>query len=156
VITVKKECNSLSLRTMKTICNHLVIQTIIPTLLIAVGMAIGQMYADAEQSFVKIGKNDNGREITVHLNDIIEIVLDAPGGTGAAWHLENIQKDCLELIKEEVQVAQAPGLTGSPVYKSWQFRAKKKGASKVHLYLYREWEGKDKYFERFIVAVKIL
>lgn len=106
-------------------------------------------------AMLMIGTQDNGREITIRRGDIIQIELERSGGTGYEWYLEQDYKEYFELVKEDQKELSKEGLLGTPVITWWQLKAVKKGAPKLKLLLYRNWEGKDKAVSLFEVKVKI-
>jgi inhibitor of cysteine peptidase len=105
---------------------------------------------------VKLSKDDNGREITIKIGDILQIELKRSGGTGYEWYLDKSYKKYFELMKEDTETGQREGLVGTPVGRTWKLRAIERGETDIRLFLYREWEGKDKAAETFKVKVRIL
>ncbi len=102
-----------------------------------------------------LSKNDDGKEITVKVGDIIRIELMQYSGTGYIWVLEEAYKGFFELIREEKEVTSRPGLVSGPVTKIWELKAIKSGQTEINLYLCRPWEGKDRAVDAFKVRIKI-
>ncbi len=107
-------------------------------------------------SLMIITKKDNGKEITVRNGDTIRIELEASGGAGFTWEAEDLDKECLELVKEETKNISEGGLVGTPITRIWQLRARKAGETVITLYYYRAWEGKEKAVDKFEIRLKIL
>jgi predicted secreted protein len=105
---------------------------------------------------VKLSIDDDRKEITIKIGDILQIELKRSGGTGYEWYLDKSYKKYFELMKEETETEQREGLVGTPVVRTWKLRAIERGETDIHLFLYREWEGKDKAAETFKVKVRIL
>lgn len=105
---------------------------------------------------MKLSKQDNGREITIGVGNIIEIQLERSGGTGYEWYLDNSYNECLERVSESTEALSGEGRVGAPVMRTWKLKAVKKGVTVVSLRLYRVWEGKEKAVDFFTIRVKIL
>jgi predicted secreted protein len=108
-----------------------------------------------QKNIVRLSRQDSGRQITVKVDDVIEIELEAPGGTGYTWSFDGLPSDYFDLIEEETKAVAKPGLTGGPVLKNWKLKAKSKGTAIVKLNLYKAWEGKEKSADSFTLEVKI-
>ncbi len=107
-------------------------------------------------SEVKLSKGDNGKEITIKIGDVLQIELERSGGTGYEWYLDKSYRKYFELMKEGTETRQSRGLVGTPVVRTWKLRAVEGGETDICLFLYREWEGKDKAVETFRIKVRIL
>ena len=105
---------------------------------------------------LKLSKGDNGKEITIKIGDILQIELKRSGGTGYEWYLDKSYGKYFELIKEDTETGQSGGLVGTPVVRTWKLRAIEGGEIDIRLFLYRNWEGKDKAVETFKIKVRIL
>ena len=110
----------------------------------------------SEGNEVRLSKQDNGKEITVKVGDIIRLELERFGSTGYEWHLDKSFKAKIELTREETKGISGKGLVGTPVLRSWKLRAVKKGETNLTLHLYRDWEGLEKAVESFSIKIKIL
>lgn len=113
-------------------------------------------FALAEDNEVRLSGQDNGKEITVRVGDVIQIKLKRFGGTGYEWYLDKPYGEYFELIREDAKEISRKGFVGTPVIRMWELKALKKGETKVILYLYRSWEGKEKAADRFELKVNIL
>lgn len=105
---------------------------------------------------VKLSKRDNGKEITIEIGDVLQIELERSGGTGYEWYLDQSYKKYFELTREDTETRQNRGLVGTPVMKKWKLRAIERGETDICLFLYREWEGKDRAVETFRIRARIL
>lgn len=99
-------------------------------------------------------KKDSGKVLRVLSGDMIRIELDALGGAGYSWHIDDLNTEYLELVSEEVSVVSGEKV-GGPVPKIWIFKAKKKGTAMIQMDHYRIWEGKQKTTEHFSLTLFI-
>ncbi len=109
-----------------------------------------------EGNEVKVGKGDNGKQITIKTGDVLQIELQRSGGTGYEWYLDQSYKRYFELLGEETVARQSENLVGTPVVRRWKLRAVEGGEACIRLFLYRKWEGEDKAVEKFRIEVRIL
>ncbi len=109
-----------------------------------------------EGNEVKVGKGDNGKQITIKIGDVLQIELQRSGGTGYEWYLDQSYKRYFELLGEETVARRSENLVGTPVVRRWKLRAAEGGEAGIQLLLYRKWEGKDKAVETFRIGVRIL
>lgn len=104
-------------------------------------------------------KDDSGKEVTVGVGEVIRIELERYGGTGYDWHLEKSFEGHFKLVKEE-DIEEVGGesraIIGAPVKKQWELRAVSKGKTEIAIYLYRNWEGRDKAVDSFKIRLIIL
>ncbi len=99
-------------------------------------------------------KQDSGKVLHVRSGDLIRIELDALGGAGYSWHIDNLDTEYLELVSEEVHDLSGEKV-GGPVPKMWLFVTKKKGTATIRMDHYRIWEGKEKTTEHFSITLDI-
>jgi inhibitor of cysteine peptidase len=105
---------------------------------------------------VRLTKQDNGKEITVKVGDVIQIELKRFGATGYEWYFDKPYGEYFQLIREDTKEISREGFVGTPVIRTWELKALKKGETEVILYLYRSWEGRDKAVDWFELKVNIL
>jgi predicted secreted protein len=105
---------------------------------------------------VRLSKSDNGKEITIKTGDVLEIELERSGATGYEWYLDETYKKYFELLREDTETRQSGSLVGTPVVRTWKLRATERGETDIRLFLYREWEGRDKAVETFRIKVRIV
>ncbi len=103
---------------------------------------------------VKLTRGDDGKEISIKIGNVLQIELERSGGTGYEWYLDKSYKKCFKLLREDTETRQVQGLVGTPVVKTWELRAIKRGETEIRLHLYREWEGKDQAVETFKIRVR--
>lgn len=102
-------------------------------------------------------KQDNGKEITISVGEIIQIELERYGSTGYEWYLDSSYEQYFKLIREDTEeISHNKYVVGAPVKRKWQLKAVKKGEAEISIYLYRDWEGKDKAIDLFRIRLKIL
>ena len=109
----------------------------------------------AEASELGLRKSDSGKEIAMKVGDVISIELERSGSTGYEWYLDKSYIENFELIREDTETSNGRGFVGTPVVRKWVLKAVTKGKTEIKLYLYRDWEGKDKSVESFTVEVEI-
>jgi predicted secreted protein len=102
-----------------------------------------------------LGKQNTGKEIAVKAGDTIWIELEAIGGTGYWWYINDLDAAHLELLSEETRAISEEGKTGAPVMDIWRFRALKKGSAEIRLDYYRKWEGLESATEHFLIKLTI-
>lgn len=108
----------------------------------------------ANEPDVILKKQDSGKEITVKVGQVIQVQLEAIGGTGYWWYVEKLDPRYLELLSEKTRVA-SDGRLGGPVLGLWTFRAREPGTAEITLDYYRTWEGVAKALDHFGVRVQI-
>ena len=110
---------------------------------------------NSEKNELKLSRQDNGRNITLKVGEVILIELERSGSTGYEWYLHESYKENFELVKEDTEPSNERGLLGAPVVRKWVLKVIKKGRADIKLYLYRPWEGEDKAVDAFTIKVQI-
>lgn len=108
----------------------------------------------ANEPDVILTKQDNGKEITLKVGQVIQVQLEGIGGTGYWWYVENLDPRYWELLSEKTRAA-SDGRVGGPVLGLWTFRAKEPGTAEIAMNYYRTWEGAAKALDHFGVRIKI-
>jgi predicted secreted protein len=108
-----------------------------------------------DQNTVIIRKEQSGAEFRVKPGATIRLELPALGGAGYAWYLDSLSTDHLQLVSEHTETIPGQGGTGAPVMAVWRFRTTKEGRGEIKLDYYRNWEGKEKSIDHFIVKIHI-
>ena len=103
-----------------------------------------------------ISRNDNGTEITVSRDDLVDLSLASQGATGYLWRFDRIDPDYIDLVGDKTARESAPGVTGAPVIHTWTLRMKKAGSTEVRMSYCRPWEGNDQAAETFTVRIRII
>jgi predicted secreted protein len=111
---------------------------------------------NVSNDMLMLKNEDNGKTITIKLGDIVKIELERYGGTGHEWYLNETYKEHFSLVKEEKEETTKDHLVGTPVIVRWQLKAVQRGNTELRLFLYRNWEGKERAASLFQVGVKIL
>ncbi len=122
------------------------------TLVLVTITSIDTTYSDSEM--IITGK-DSGREITVNQGEIIQIELEAVGGTGYMWAVDAFDEEHLGIVHTETKSFFKEGLTGAPITYIWRLKAKRPGETAVIMLYYRPWEGKDKAADTFTIKLRI-
>ena len=108
----------------------------------------------ANEPDVILTKQDNGKEITLKVGQVIQVQLEGIGGTGYWWHVENLDPSHWEILSEKTRPV-SNGRLGGPVLGFWTFRAKGPGTAEIAMDYYRTWEGVAKALDHFGVKIKI-
>ncbi|HEY3278095.1 MAG TPA: protease inhibitor I42 family protein [Syntrophorhabdaceae bacterium] len=96
---------------------------------------------------------DNGKEICLKTGEIFRIELSTYGTAGYSWQFEQMDKEYLEIVDKESKAAS--GLMGAPTKMAWQLKALRAGNTKIEMYNYRIWEGREKAVSRFSLGIDI-
>ena len=96
---------------------------------------------------------DNGREITLKRGGILEIELQTMGGAGYSWEFDNLGTEYLDVVSHGSKALS--DRAGASVLNVWRLRAKKIGVTKIVMYNYRVWEGKERSVNRFTLDVRM-
>lgn len=121
-------------------------------------VTVASANSNLKGDIVLLNKQDNNKEINVRIGEVIRIELERYGSTGYEWYPDKSYGEYLELIREgmeDVKKSPVKGIVGIPVRRWWELRAVKKGETEISIYLYRDWEGKDRAVDSFRVRVKI-
>ena len=111
--------------------------------------------AMASHAVIVIHKQDNGKEISAHVGDVIQVELESLGSAGYQWFLNSVDTNYVELISEETKATDEKGKMGAPVISTWCFKLLKKGLTDIRMYYYRSWEGKENALDYFHVTITI-
>jgi predicted secreted protein len=121
--------------------------------------SIASANSNLKGDIVLLNKQDNRKEINVRIGEVIRIELERYASTGYEWYPDKSYGEYLELIgegTEDIKKSHAKGMVGAPVRRWWELRAFKKGEAEISIYLYRDWEGREKSVDSFKIKVKIL
>lgn len=103
-----------------------------------------------------ITKQDNGKEVSVNVGDIIQIELEENGTTGYVWQIDNLDKTYFELVSEDTKKTTADNnIAGAPVIGIWQIKALKQGSSSIKMDYFRPWEGRESAIDHFVVNLRV-
>ena len=106
---------------------------------------------------IRVDIDSNGSKIELHPGDEIEIELQGAGGTGYAWHFDELDDNFFESIHEGRKIQEkGRGFAGSPTLYTWVFKVKKIGKGVIKMSYYRIWEGKDSAVRRFEVEINVI
>ena len=105
------------------------------------------------ETVVTVTISDSGREVSLKKGDLLRVELETYGTAGYSWEFEGLDGEYLRIVAKESKPRS--GLMGAPNLMKWDLKAMKPGVTKVVMYNYRIWEGKDKSVSRFLLGVKI-
>jgi predicted secreted protein len=108
-------------------------------------------------SMLKVTKAENGKTLTIHKNDLLQIELESMGAAGYAWHIESLDPTYLEVISPGGSCdSKGNQRVGGPVTCTWEFRSLKEGETEIVMLNFRPWEAKSRAAEEFRIKLKIL
>jgi inhibitor of cysteine peptidase len=105
-------------------------------------------------SVLKLGREDNGKSIILHRDDVIRVSLEETPTTGYRWTVDNVDEKILELQNEGFHIAPKAGIGGSGT-RTFSFRAITTGSVNLELKLRREWLGGTSITERYSLTIKV-
>lgn len=97
--------------------------------------------------------SDNGKTITVHVGDEIDLALDSKPTTGFDWAIEKSNGSLLAFQRMDYQASS--NATGSGGTDTFTFVAKSAGTVKLQLKYWRSFEGDRSITQRYAVTVQI-
>ena len=119
-------------------------------LLAALAMAAG-----CRPSEVKVGADDNGREIELRKGQILVVTLEANPTTGYTWEVaEPLDEQILRPVGE-VEFTPESDLVGAPGVQVLRFEAVKAGQTALELVYHRPWEKGVEPLEAFSLQVAV-
>jgi inhibitor of cysteine peptidase len=96
---------------------------------------------------------DNGKTITIFLDDILTLNLDGNPTTGFMWKIDSVDRDCLQIVEQSYQPSS--NLVGSGGVFSFSFHAGKAGSSPLSVVYTRPWERNIPPAKSFQITVLI-
>jgi len=102
-------------------------------------------------------KDQNGQELTISVNDTLNVTLDGNPTTGYVWDTKELDTSYLEQLGDLVYTTQSTGkLAGAGGTYLFSYKALKAGQTKLTLVYHRPWENNTPTAaEIFEVTVKI-
>lgn len=97
--------------------------------------------------------SDNGKTITVHVGDEIDIALDSNPTTGFDWAIDKSNDSLLTLKQTNYQASS--NLIGSGGTDTFKFVAKSAGTVNLQLKYWRSFEGDRSISRRYAVTIQI-
>jgi predicted secreted protein len=99
--------------------------------------------------------SDNGKTITVHVGDEIDIALDSNPSTGFQWAIDKSDDNLLTLKASDYAGNGSSNLVGSGGTQTFKFVAKSAGSINLQLKYWRSFEGDKSIIQRFAVTIQI-
>jgi predicted secreted protein len=103
---------------------------------------------------VILTKEHTSSVLEIVAGDIFVIELEGNPSTGFWWHFDNLDEECLEVIRQETKKITKERL-GAPVLGRWILKAKICGETTVKMAYYRQWEGLSKATDAVNFIIKI-
>jgi inhibitor of cysteine peptidase len=103
---------------------------------------------------LNLTRADNGKFITMQVNDLLGVSLDENPTTGFQWALDSGGGDWVKLQASEYITAAGSGVGGGG-QRVLTFKAQRAGTGRLQLKLWREWEGEPSIVERFTVTLQV-
>jgi inhibitor of cysteine peptidase len=97
---------------------------------------------------------DNGKSITMQVNDLLLLSLDENPTTGFQWAVDGGGSDLVELQSSEYLPARESKVGGGG-QRVLTFKAQRAGIDQLRLKLWREWQGEPSVVERFTVTLQV-
>ncbi|MFM7881061.1 MAG: protease inhibitor I42 family protein [Microcystis panniformis] len=99
-------------------------------------------------------RTDNGKSITMQVNDLLLLSLDENPTTGFQWAIDGGGSDLVELQSSEY-VPAIESRVGGGGQRVLTFKAQRAGIGQLKLKLWREWQGEPSVVERFTVTLQV-
>jgi inhibitor of cysteine peptidase len=100
-----------------------------------------------------LSSSDNGKTITVHVGDEVDIALDSNPTTGFDWAIDK-SNDSLLALKQSDYSASSNAI-GSGGTRTFKFVAKSAGTVDLQLKYWRSFEGDKSIIRRYAVTIQI-
>ena len=123
-------------------------------LFIAFGAQTWASGGNMDKPDLVVRKQDSGKEFSLKSGQVIQIQLEAMGGAGYWWYVQNLDPRYFELLSENTRPA-SEGRVGGPVLALWTFQAKGTGDAEIKMDYFRSWEGVASASEHFRVKIHI-
>jgi inhibitor of cysteine peptidase len=102
---------------------------------------------------LQIAQDENGREVTLAVGEVVELSLPENRTTGFHWELKAKGGPVCELVKDEFEPSVGP--TGSGGIHRWQFKAVRAGSGEIELHYRRPWEQNAAPARTYQVSVRV-
>ena len=121
---------------------------------IMVLLAVSLMVCGFAQATLQLTGMDSGRTIKVKVGTVINISLEGNPTTGYLWEVTSKNAPVLTLVKQEFK----PGskLIGAGGTTTFQYRADKKGNTKVTVVYHRPWEKNKAPIKTFQLNIAVI
>ncbi len=106
-------------------------------------------------NLITINQDQNNKILKVKIDDLITIRLKENPSTGYRWKFGELDKKIIEIEGSEYIHPSNKGI-GSGGMRTFTFRAKSLGKTKVQLQLKREWEKDKDPFDQFTLFIHII
>lgn len=107
-----------------------------------------------QDTMLTLTRADNGKSITMQVNDLLVVSLDENPTTGFQWALDGGEGDLVGLQASEYIPANGSRVGGGG-RRILTFKAQQAGMGQLQLKLWREWEGEPSIVERFTVTLQV-
>jgi len=108
----------------------------------------------SQDSMLTLTHADNGKSITMQVNDHLIVSLDENPTTGFQWVLDSGGGDWMKLQASEYIPAAKSGVGGGG-QRLLTFKAQRPGSGRLQLKLWRQWEGESSIVERFTLTLQV-
>ncbi len=120
---------------------------------IALAMSVLTLLLTSCAGTTSLSGSDNGKTITVHVGDEIDIALDFNPTTGFQWAIDKTNEPLLTL--KQTDYAASSNLVGSGGTQTFKFVAKSVGTVNLQLKYWRSFEGDKSITQRYAVSIQI-
>jgi inhibitor of cysteine peptidase len=119
----------------------------------AVVMGVCALFLAGCTGTTSLSNSDNGKTITVHVGDEIDIALDSNPTTGYDWTIEKSNNALLTFKQMDYQASS--NLVGSGGTDTFKFVAKSAGSVNLQLKYWRSFEGDRSIIHRYAVTIQV-
>jgi|SRR6476469_7142804 len=102
-----------------------------------------------------IGRSSNGKLFDACVGQLITITLNENPTTGYRWKPDELQEETIFLEDSKYSTHQKSGIGGGGI-RTFTFRTRSPGTSKIHLSLKREWETEKRPIDEFEVFFQVI
>ena len=111
-------------------------------MVVALGLVtmIGSGDGDDDSDKVQVDASYNGEEVTLDVEDLLVVTLDANATTGFSWNLSAISdQDVIEKVSDEYIAPEQTGMVGVGGQEVWKFRAMAPGTAEITMVYIQPW-----------------
>jgi inhibitor of cysteine peptidase len=109
---------------------------------------------NGQDTMLTLTRTDNGKSITMQVNDLLLLSLDENPTTGFQWAIDGVGSDLVKLQASEY-VPAGESRVGGGGQRILTFKVQQAGIDQLRLKLWREWEGEPSIVERFTVTLQV-
>ncbi|MDB9419946.1 protease inhibitor I42 family protein [Microcystis aeruginosa CS-563/04] len=109
---------------------------------------------NGQDTMLTLTRTDNGKSITMQVNDLLVVSLDENPTTGFQWAVDGGGSDLVKLQASDY-IPAIESRVGGGGQRVLTFKAQRAGIDQLRLKLWREWQGEPSIVERFTVTLQV-